>query len=384
MQPNEKLLDNINVLKKVNKESDDCYISELGLSNFRNHENYKDNFPNSPICVVGKNGTGKTNVLEAISMLQPGRGIRSSRLQEMVHKDHEAFGINITLNKNYDQHILGTSFNKSLDKIRKVKLDGDYVSPLSLTKFLGIISLTPLMDKIFIETPSSRRKFIDKITWIFESKHVSDIRSYEKLIRERNNLFKNNITDNKWFKNLEDQIVDFGIKILFNRSRVLSFLSKEMQLFSSIFPNASISIIGELEENYLLVKELDILSEKYRKILYDNRKTDYYKGGTSFGPHRSDLEVYYKDKGLPASQCSTGEQKSLLISIILSVCKTFKKYISYCPILLLDEVFAHLDTEKKRALSLEIEKLKIQVFMTGVDESDFMTFDKKSYIIKLK
>ena len=384
MQLNEKLLNSINDLKKVNQESIECYISELGLSSFRNYKKYRDNFPNSPIALVGDNGVGKTNVLEAISMLQPGRGIRSSGLQEMVNRDHETFGINITLNKNNDQHILGTSYNKSIDKTRKVKLDGNYISPLSLTKFLGIISLTPLMDKIFIESPTSRRKFIDKITWIFESKHASDIRSYENLIRERNNLFKNNITDNKWFKNLEDQIVNFGIKILFNRNRVLSFLSEEMQLFSNVFPEASVSLIGELEENYLLLEELDLLSERYAKILYDSRKTDYYKRVTSFGPHRSDLEVYYKDKGFPAARCSTGEQKSLLISIILSVCKAFKKNIFYPPILLLDEVFAHLDMEKKRALSLEIEKLKIQVFMTGVDESDFMTFDKKSYIIRLK
>jgi len=384
LQLNEKLLNNINELKKDTKKSDECFISELRLSNFRNYKEFRDSFPNGPISLIGNNGVGKTNVLEAISMLQPGRGIRSSRLQEMVNKDHETFGININLNKNYDEHILGTSFNKSLDKVRKVKLDGDYISPLSLTKFLGIISLTPLMDKIFIEAPSSRRKFIDKITWIFESSHASDIRSYEKLIRERNNLFKNNITDNKWFKNLEDQIASFGIKILLNRKKVLLFLNEEMQLFSDVFPDASISVFGELEDNFFLVKDLDILSEKYKKILYDTRKTDFYKSGTSFGPHRSDLEVHNKNKGLPASQCSTGEQKSLLISIILSVCKTFKKHISYAPILLLDEVFAHLDMGRKRALSLEIEKLKIQVFMTGVDESDFMTFDKKSYIIKLK
>jgi len=383
LQSDDKSLNSVIKLQEINKNCDSCYISELGLTNFRNYRQYRNKFSNNPIAIIGKNGVGKTNILEAISILQPGRGIRSSRLQDMVNNDQEVFGISATLNKHAEEHIVGTSYNQNLDKIRKVKLDGDYISPLSLTKLLGIVSLTPLMDKIFIESPSSRRKFIDKITWIFENKHASDIRSYEKLIRERNNLFKNNITDKKWFKNLEDQIVKFGIKILFNRNKVLSFLREEMKLCSNIFPKASVKVVGDLEENYFIVKELDALSENYRKILYDSRIKDYHKRATSYGPHRSDIEVFYKDKGLLASLCSTGEQKSILISIILAVCKTFKKHISYSPILLLDEVFAHLDIEKKRALSFEIEKLKIQVFMTGTDESDFMTFEKKSCIIKL-
>ena len=128
---------------------------------------------------------------------------------------------------------------------------------------------------------------------------------------------------------------------------------------------------------------IDYLKENYIKSLFDSRKVDSFKGGTSYGPHRSDLEVIFNEKNLPSQQCSTGEQKSLLISIILSVCRTFKKHMSFAPILLLDEVFAHLDLNKRKALSREIERLKIQVFMTGVEESDFMTFDKKSYIMKL-
>ena len=361
----------------------DCFITKLTLSNFRNHEQYETNFPNCPISIIGNNGQGKTNILEAISMLQPGRGIRSARLQEMVNNKNSAFGIYVNFIENQNEHNLGTSFNKDLDKVRKVKLDGSFISPLSLTKFLGIISLTPLMDKIFVESPSSRRKFIDKITWMFKSNHASNIRKYEKLIRERNNLFRNKVSDNNWFNNIEEQIVNFGLQILYDRNHTISLLSEEMVISTVGFPRASLTIIGELEKDNLNISDLDNLKESYLKILYDSRKIDFIKGGTSYGPHRSDLEVFFDANNLPAQQCSTGEQKALLISIILSVCKSFKKHISRSPILLLDEVFAHLDSSKKRVLSEEIERLKIQVFMTGVDETDFMTFDKKSYIIKL-
>ena len=370
-------------LLNVQNDAKDCFISKLNLTNYRNHKLYSQDFPNSTIAILGNNGIGKTNILEAISMMQPGRGIRSAQLKEMVNNNCDFFGINMQFKKNTEEHNIGTSYSKYLDKVRKVKMDGDMISPLNLTKFLGIISLTPLMDKIFIESPGSRRRFIDKITWIFISQHASNIRKYEKLIRERNTLFKNKVSDNNWYKNIEEQIVICGLQILIDRNKVVSLLKEEMLISSEGFPRASICLKGELEDNFLKNNNIDYLKENYIKSLFDSRKVDYFKGGTSYGPHRSDLEVIFNEKNLPAQQCSTGEQKSLLISIILSVCRTFKKHMSFAPILLLDEVFAHLDVTKKKVLSQEIERLKIQVFMTGVEESDFMTFDKKSYIIKL-
>ena len=369
--------------QNISVSNSDTYIAKIGITNFRNYTQSSFEFPNCPIGIVGNNGIGKTNILEAVSMFQPGRGIRSVRLQEMINKNNDHFGLNLKLIKENNEYLLGTSFDKNLSKTRRVKLNGNFISPLSLTKYLGIVSLTPLMDTIFIESPSSRRKLIDKIIWIFISEHATNVRTYEKLIRERNNLLKNNTVDNNWFKNIEERLVEYGLKILQARAQVLSFLTDEMVLNSKVFPKASFSIIGEAEEIFYAIENIEEIKEIYIKSLHDNRKTDYYKGTTSFGPHRSDLEVYYDKKDMLASKCSTGEQKSILISIILSVCKAYKKYLFSSPILLLDEVFAHLDFNKKQALSLEIENLKIQVFMTGIDEMDFMTFDKKSYIMKL-
>ena len=206
----QKILHADEKLLNVKNDTKDCFISKLNLTNYRNHKLYTNDFPNSTIAILGNNGIGKTNILEAISMMQPGRGIRSAQLKEMVNNNCDFFGINMQFKKNTEEHNIGTSYSKHVDKVRKVKMDGDIISPLNLTKFLGIISLTPLMDKIFIESPGSRRRFIDKITWIFISQHASNIRKYEKLIRERNTLFKNKVSDNNWYKNLEEQIVICG------------------------------------------------------------------------------------------------------------------------------------------------------------------------------
>ena len=369
--------------QNISVSNSDTYVAKIGIVNFRNYTQSSFEFPNCPIGIVGNNGIGKTNILEALSMFQPGRGIRSVRLQEMIHKNKNSFGLNLKLIKENNEYLFGTSFNKNLSKSRRVKLNGNLISPLSLTKYLGIVSLTPLMDKIFIESPSSRRRLMDKIVWIFISEHAANIRTYEKLIRERNNLLKTNTVDNNWFKNIEEQLVKYGFKIIEARKKVLSLLTDEIDLNSKFFPKASFSIIGEVEDIFHTQKNIEEIKEIYIKTLHDSRKADYYKGVTNFGPHRSDLEVYYNKKDMLASKCSTGEQKSILISIILSVCKAYKKYLFSSPILLLDEVFAHLDLDKKKALSLEIESLKIQVFMTGINEMDFMTFNKNSYIMKL-
>jgi len=357
------------------------HVASLKLSNFRNHKSYKVDFPNCPIAFIGKNGVGKTNILEAISLMQPGRGIRSVSLEDIAYKNCGNFAIHINLIKEMEKYGIGSSLDLNYSKSRKVKIDGKFISPLGLTKYLGVISITPLMDKIFIEGSSNRRKFIDKITWIFFSSHAKNIRSYEKLIRERNGLFKDNVTDRNWFETIEKQIVEYGSKIIVDRSKVIKLLNNEID--NNNFPKADMALTGELESNFNIITDLDSFKEYFLRTLVDTRSKDAFRCITSIGPHRSELEVSYKEKGIIASLCSTGEQKSLLISIILAVAKSYKNYCNLSPILLLDEVFAHLDNSKKESLSREIINLNAQAFMTGTEESDFMTFNKNSYIINL-
>ena len=362
----------------------DCannYILSLKLSNFRNHQSYKVDFPNCPIAFIGKNGVGKTNILEAISLMQPGRGIRSVRLEDIAYKNCGNFAIYINLIKDMERYGIGSSLDLSYSKSRKVKIDGKFISPLALTEYLGIISISPLMDKIFIEGSSNRRKFIDKITWIFFSSHAKNIRLYEKLIRERNSLFKDNVVDRNWFETIEKQIVEYGSKIIVDRFKVVKLLNNEIN--NNNFPKADMALKGEVESKFNIIADLDLFKEYFLKTLFDTRSKDAFRGITSIGPHRTELEVSYKKKAIMASLCSTGEQKSLLISIILAVAKSYKKHCNLSPILLLDEVFAHLDNSKKESLSKEIKSLNAQAFMTGTEESDFMTFNENSYIINL-
>ena len=378
-------LQGINSKKLVTKNekygSVNNHILSLRLSNFRNHQSYKADFPNCPIAFIGKNGAGKTNILEAISLMQPGRGIRSVPLEDMTYKNCGNFAIHINLKKNMESYGIGSSLDLNYSKSRKVKMDGKFISPLALTKYLGVISITPLMDKIFIEGASNRRKFIDKITWIFFSFHAKNIRLYEKLIRERNSLFKDNVMDKNWFETIEKQIVEYGSKIIIDRFKVINLLNDEIN--NNNFPKADMTLKGELESKFNIIANLELFKEHFLKTLFDTRSKDAFRGITSVGPHRSDLEVSYKEKAIMASMCSTGEQKSLLISITLAVAKSYKNFCNLSPILLLDEVFAHLDNSKKESLSKEIKNLNAQAFMTGTEESDFMTFNENSYIINL-
>ena len=179
---------NLNQLENYSKDIDSNYISSLKLSNYRNYKSYKASFDKYPIAFIGKNGVGKTNILESISLMQPGRGIRSVKLEEMSYKHSGNFGININLIKNKESFKIGSSLDLGVSKLRKVKVDGKYISPLLLTEYLAVISLTPLMDKIFIEGATNRRRFFDKISWIFISSHAQNIRLYEKSIKERNHI----------------------------------------------------------------------------------------------------------------------------------------------------------------------------------------------------
>lgn len=359
------------------------YISSIKLSNFRNYKSFKADFSQQPIALIGKNGVGKTNILESISLMQPGRGIRSVKLEDMSYKNEGNFAIHINLLKDKESIAIGSSLDLSLSKVRKVKVDGKFISPLMLTEYLGIISLTPLMDKIFIEGAVNRRKFFDKITWIFISSHANTVKLYEKAIKERNNLLKENSNDTVWFDNLEKLIVNYGTQILIDRYKVLKLLNNQINENRIDFPKAVMSFVGKIENIFNQNSDIGFFKEEYLKSLNENRKIDFYRGSTSIGVHKTDLEVIYKEKGLIASLCSTGEQKSLLISIIFSVAKSYKNYTKLSPILLLDEVFSHLDNDKKESLTKEIENLNSQAFMTGIDKSDFMTFSKDSCIINL-
>ena len=252
---------NLNQLENYSKDIYSNYISSLKLSNYRNYKSYKANFDKYPIAFIGKNGVGKTNILESISLMQPGRGIRSVKLEEMSYKYRGNFGININLIKNKESFKIGSSLNLEVSKLRKVKVDGKYISPLLLTEYLAVISLTPLMDKIFIEGATNRRRFFDKISWIFISSHAQNIRLYEKSIKERNNLLKEHSNDTVWFNNIEKQIVKYGTQIIIDRLKVLNILNAQINESNVNFPKASMTFIGEIENIFSENSDLDVFRD---------------------------------------------------------------------------------------------------------------------------
>ena len=343
--------------------------------------------PDSSVALVGRNGVGKTNIIEAISVMQPGRGIRSAKFSDMTFNKSNFFGIYTELIDGEEKLQIGTAFNKDVSRLRKIKINENlYITQLELTNYLRIISLTPLMDRVFIDTPSIRRKFIDRITWNFFSTHSRLMRLYDKVVRERNNLLKNNESDVRWLENVEKQIVDFGINIIANRNKMLSLLNEKLRDKKNrgvVFPTAKVSLVGDLEEIYLANTNINSSKEIYKEKLFNSRPLDFLKGTTSLGPHRTELIVEYEEKEIPAYLCSTGEQKGLLISIILAAVRASKDFHGKSPILLLDEVFAHLDDIQRNALSSEILDIETQAWMTSTEASHYMTFGRKSYIIDL-
>jgi len=362
------------------------YISKLKLTNYRNFENLNLEFPGSSIALVGKNGVGKTNILEAISIMQPGRGIRSAKITDISHNNANFFGVFVELLLGNEKIQIGTEYNKKISRVRKIKINKNYyISQMELIKYLRIISLSPSMDGMFIDSPHSRRKFIDRITWNFYGNHSQLINSYDQLIKERNNILRENILDHGWIKNVEKQIVDFGSNILINRNEILSLLSSELENrvdHIKVFPAPDIFLSGEVEEIFGS-NNVENFKEIYKEKLFNSRSLDSLKGSTGFGPHRSELSVNFKEKKIPAYLCSTGEQKILLISIILATARASKDFHGSSPILLLDEVFSHLDEVRREALSREIIDIGIQAWMTSTEASHYMTFGGKSYIINL-
>lgn len=363
------------------------FISKIKLNNYRNFKNLSLKLPEIPIALVGKNGVGKTNVLEAISLMEPGRGIRSAKFSDIASKGTSSFGVFIELFDGKEKVQIGTAFDKKISRVKKIKInESNYVSQSELTNYLRIISLTPLMDKIFIDPPNIRRKFMDRITWNFFSEHSKLMSAYDKINKERNNLLKDNTSDIRWLENIERQLVNFGTNIIVNRQKVLLLLLKKLkdkENSKGVFPLATILLTGEVEEIYNKISNLDNFKNAYTEKLFNSRSSDSLRGFSSFGPHRTELLVYDKTKNMPAYLCSTGEQKGLLLSIILAAVRSSKDYHGVSPILLLDEVFAHLDGSKKEALSREIIRIETQAWMTSTEASHYMTFGEKSYIINL-
>jgi DNA replication and repair protein RecF len=335
-------------------------IETLTLAHFRSHRATRLVLDGRPVALVGANGAGKTNLLEAASLLSPGRGLRRAATEDLARKP-EALGWKITavVQGLGGAHEVETWAEPG--EARQVRIDGKAATQSALGRVLRLLWLVPAMDRLWIEAAEGRRRFLDRVTLSFFPDHGERVLTYDKAMRDRNRLIKDQVSDPHWYRALEAQMAEAGTEITANRRAALARLTQAADP-ASAFPTADLALTGPegAEE-----------PEDLAAALAEGRRRDIAAGRTLTGPHRADLAARFAAKDIPADQCSTGEQKALLISLILANARALAQDLGKAPILLLDEVAAHLDADRRAALYDEICALRAQAIMTGTEPGLF-------------
>ena len=353
------------------------FLSRLTLSHFRSHRRVKLDLDGSPVAIFGPNGAGKTNILEAVSILSPGRGLRRASSHDMTRRP-EAVGWKVAADlTSLNQHHEIEAWSEG-GASRQTKIDGKAAAQLALGRIGRVLWLIPAMDRLWIEGAEGRRRFLDRTTLSFEPLHAEAVLTYEKAMRERNRLLKDMVRDAHWYAALERQMADAGAQIHRNRSDALLLLANAQAAAKTAFPSALL----DLTHSDPACDAPDD-PEALLHALASNRHRDMSAGRTLIGPHRADLGAVFAAKDVPAKDCSTGEQKALLISLILANARGLAEDFGAPPILLLDEVAAHLDADRRAALYDEITALGAQAFMTGTERNLFEDLGPRAQYVEV-
>ncbi len=330
-------------------------LTALRLSHFRSHKATSLTVDARPVVLYGPNGAGKTNILEAISLLSPGRGLRRAAPDDIARAP-EAVGWKIAadLESLGQTHQIETWMEPGGP--RQTRIDDKAAPQTALGRLARILWLTPAQDRLWLEGASERRRFLDRIAMSFEPAHAEATLAYEKAMRERNRLLKDQARDPHWYAGLETLMAQHGALIIANRLLALDRLRAAQTDAATSFPQADLDIAEDTP-----VQTADDLCA----ALSENRPRDMAAGRTLIGPHRADMIAIYSEKGAEARLCSTGEQKALLISLILANARALNEDFGAPPILLLDEVAAHLDADRRAALYDEVCALGTQAWLTG-------------------
>jgi DNA replication and repair protein RecF len=349
-------------------------VSRLALTDFRNYRTARLDLAAGPVVLTGANGAGKTNLLEAVSVLSPGRGLRNARLADFDRRPGEAetgWAVAATIETRRGAVRIGTGRDPAGGERRVVRIDGENTrGQAALGEVIGVTWLTPQMDRLFIEGPSARRRFLDRLVLGLDPAHAARVSSYEHAMRERSRLLRDGPNDPAWLDAIEETMAAQGVAVAAARRDAVERLDEACTVAAGPFPRARLSLQGTLET---WLDELPALAaeDRFRMALKDSRIVDAAAGGATVGPHRSDLMVAHAEKGIPAETMSTGEQKALLISIVLAHAKLQRQTRGEPPLLLLDEVAAHLDAARREALFTTLLDLESQVWLTGTDAAIF-------------
>jgi DNA replication and repair protein RecF len=352
-------------------------IRRLTLHNFRSYHAAQIEVAANVVVLVGPNGAGKTNLIEAISFLAPGRGLRRATLTEVAFMEGDgSWAIAADVEGALGLATLGTGIeppaNEDMTVTRKCRIDREPVSSASaFADHLRVIWLVPAMDQLFTGPASERRRFLDRLALAVDAEHASRVSALERSLRSRNRLLEEPRPDPHWLDAIEHETAELAVAVAALRAETVTRLSAALAARrSSPFPSAEIALEGWMEK-LLPQHSAREIEDRYRAVLHDNRARDAAAGRTLDGPHLTDLVVAYAPKDIPAADASTGEQKALLIGLVLAHAGLIAEMIGFAPVLLLDEVVAHLDPGRRSALYAELDSLGAQVFMTGADPAAF-------------
>jgi DNA replication and repair protein RecF len=353
-------------------------ITRLTLTDFRNYAVLRLEPEAKLVALAGANGSGKTNLLEALSLLSPGRGLRGAEFAQIARQNGGArWAVSAHCQCLGDDVQIGTAWQQPDDEAaktaRSVVIDGlPQRAAASLGKHMRLLWLTPAMDRLFMGSPGERRRFLDRMVALLYPDHAAHVAAFERVMRERNALLQEPDWDAAWITSLELQMAEAGAAIAHARLDAVAVLGLHFGAAApdSLFPWGRIAVDGETEA--LAGSRPAVQAEDdYRQILARNRAADRGAGRALSGPHRSDLIVSHGPKNMPAQLCSTGEQKALLIGLILAQARAVQALVGGAPMLLLDEVAAHLDKARRIGLFARLEALATQVWMTATDTQLF-------------
>lgn len=363
------------------------HISKLTLTNFRNYAALAIDLAPGAVIFSGDNGAGKTNLLEAISFLTPGRGLRRAPYADVAREGGDGgFALHARLDGPDGQVEIGTGISggdTAGEGGRRVRINGAPArSAEDMLEWLRVVWLTPAMDALFTGPAADRRRFLDRLVLAIDPGHGQRALDYEKAMRGRNRLLTEGSRDDRWFDAIETQMAETGVAIAAARAELVRLLATMIDRLpdSGPFPQADIGLSGDLEAEIVTAPAVDV-EERFRRALSDGRDRDRAAGRTLEGPHRSDLVVRHRPKAMPAELCSTGEQKALLVAIVLSHARLTGEMSGMTPILLLDEIAAHLDGGRRAALFSILEELNCQAFMTGTDAALFSSLKGRAQFL---
>ena len=381
--PDPEIAENI-----VPQTSAKIYVSSLRLNQFRNYQNASLELDQRHVVLCGENGAGKTNLLEAISFLSPGRGMRRATYNDVAFVGGDgSWAVNAEIVGLEDQSMIGTGLilgPTGVESHRRIRINQTQVkSADELLDQCRVVWLTPGMDGLFAGSTSDRRRFLDRLVLAIDPAHGKRVSNYEKAMRARNRLLEDYSADPVWLDGIEGQLAEYGAAIATARTELVELLSSMIESgikHQTPFPNAIIELDGVLEAEVGYGSALD-LEDRYRDMLRSGRALDKAAGRTLIGPHRTDLLVTHGPKNMAAKLCSTGEQKALLVGIVLAHAILVEEICELSPILLLDEVAAHLDAKRRAALFDLLDSFGCQAWMTGTDIEMFSALEGRAQFL---